>query len=166
MKYTLLFFYLFLFTADALLAQFLPANYNLEWNTKSNNASESMPCGGGDIGMNVWVENGDLLVYVARSGSFNEENAMMKAGRIRLRLSPNPFAGKNFRQQLHLDEGHITVQGDYNGIKATIKIWADVFKPVSHIVITAGKNINVVAAYESWRFKYTVIKPRENFGNS
>ncbi|WP_347915741.1 DUF5703 domain-containing protein, partial [Bacteroides fragilis] len=30
---------------------------NLVWNTQSRNASESMPCGGGDIGMNVWVEN-------------------------------------------------------------------------------------------------------------
>ena len=39
-----------------------------------------MPCGGGDIGMNVWVENGELLIYVARSGSFNEDNALMKAG--------------------------------------------------------------------------------------
>ena len=28
---------------------------NLVWNTQSRNASESMPCGGGDIGMNVWV---------------------------------------------------------------------------------------------------------------
>ena len=30
---------------------------NLVWNIQSRNASESMPCGGGDIGMNVWVEN-------------------------------------------------------------------------------------------------------------
>ena len=48
-------------------------NYNIVWNTQSKNASESMPCGGGDIGMNVWVEKGVLLVYVTRSGSFNEE---------------------------------------------------------------------------------------------
>jgi len=43
-------------------------NYNIIWTTQSKNASESMPCGGGDIGMNVWVENGELLIYVARSG--------------------------------------------------------------------------------------------------
>ena len=29
---------------------------NVVWNTSSRNSSESMPCGGGDIGMNVWVE--------------------------------------------------------------------------------------------------------------
>ena len=37
---------------------------NLVWNTQSRNASESMPCGGGDIGMNVWVENDDVLFYL------------------------------------------------------------------------------------------------------
>ena len=133
MKYILLLIYSFLIDTGCLLAQFSPTRYNLEWATQSSNASESMPCGGGDIGMNVWVENGDLLIYVARSGSFNEENAMMKAGRVRLKLFPNPFTGKNFNQQLHLDEGYVTVLGENNGIKATIKIWADVFQPVAHL---------------------------------
>lgn len=29
--------------------------YNVVWTTQSQNSSESMPCGGGDIGLNVWV---------------------------------------------------------------------------------------------------------------
>ena len=33
-------------------------DYNIVWNSQSQNSSESMPCGGGDIGLNVWVENG------------------------------------------------------------------------------------------------------------
>ncbi|MDY3674353.1 MAG: DUF5703 domain-containing protein, partial [Prevotella sp.] len=36
------------------------------WTTQSDNSSGSMPCGGHDIGMNVWVERGDLLVYLSR----------------------------------------------------------------------------------------------------
>lgn len=28
--------------------------YNVVWDTPSRNALESMPCGAGDIGMNVW----------------------------------------------------------------------------------------------------------------
>ena len=50
----LLFFCFFinlLLTANA-----QPKDY--EWRTPSKNSSESMPCGGGDIGMNVWVEGG------------------------------------------------------------------------------------------------------------
>ena len=66
--------------------------YNVAWTSPSQNSSESMPCGGGDTGMNVWVENGDLLCYVQRSGCFDENNQYLKLGRIRLNLQPNPFA--------------------------------------------------------------------------
>jgi Domain of unknown function (DUF5703) len=147
-------------------AQKINSNYNVVWYEQSKHAGESMPCGGGDIGMNVWVENGELLIYVARSGSFNEDNAMMKAGRIRVKLSPNPFAGKILKQELHLQEGYVTVKGEGNAVKATIKIWADVFKPVAHIEIDASKKIVVEAAYESWRYQDRIVKARENFGNS
>ena len=45
-----------------------------------------MPCGGGDIGMNVWVEEGDVLFYLSRSGTFDENNCLLKQGRFRIRL--------------------------------------------------------------------------------
>ena len=62
-----------------------------------------MPCGGGDIGMNIWVEEGDLLFYVSRSGTFDENNCQLKQGRFRIRLSPNPLKdAKDFRQELKL----------------------------------------------------------------
>jgi hypothetical protein len=156
-------------------------NYNIVWNTPSKNASESMPCGGGDIGMNVWVENGDLLVYVAKSGNFDENNALMKTGRIRIKLDskettslelhpdiPKLKKGKaaNFKQELHLQEGFITVEGENHGVKIKVTIWADVYSPVAHFDITSNKKINVEASYESWRYQDRVIKARENFANS
>jgi hypothetical protein len=125
-----------------------------------------MPCGGGDIGMNVWVENGDVLIYVARSGNFNEDNALMKAGRVRIKLSPNPFNGKAFKQELHLQEGYVTVDGENNGVKATVRIWVDVFNPIAHFNITSSRKIAVEAVYENWRYQDRVIKSRENFANS
>jgi hypothetical protein len=159
-------FFFFLFFIDIQLNAQTNNNYNIVWNTQSKNASESMPCGGGDVGMNVWVENGEVLIYVAKSGSFNEDNAMMKAGRIRLKLLPNPFDGQLFKQELHLQEGYVSIDGENNGVKATLKIWADVFNPVAHIDISANKKINATAAYESWRYQDRIIKSRENFGNS
>jgi len=45
--------------------------YNVIWTTPSRGASKSMPCGGGDIGLNVLVESGDVLYYLARSGSLD-----------------------------------------------------------------------------------------------
>jgi len=158
--------YLLLFKVGFVVAQAQVPHYNIIWTTQSKNASESMPCGGGDIGMNVWVEKGELLIYVSRSGSFNEDNALMKAGRIRVKFFPNPFDGKTFKQELHLQEGYVTVDGENNGVKATVRIWADVFNPVAHIDIDANKKISVEAAYESWRYQDRVIKARENFGNS
>ena len=155
-----------LFKVGFVVAQAQVPHYNIIWTTQSKNASESMPCGGGDIGMNVWVEKGELLIYVSRSGSFNEDNALMKAGRIRVKFFPNPFDGKTFKQELHLQEGYVTVDGENNGVKATVRIWADVFNPVAHIDIDANKKISVEAAYESWRYQDRVIKARENFGNS
>src|SRR5688572_9512861 len=161
-----LFLILFFLWSANLFSQTKESNYNIVWTTHSKNSSESMPCGGGDIGMNVWVENGDVLIYVARSGSFDENNGLMKAGRIRIKLSPNPFDGKVFKQELHLKQGYVTIDGESNDIKATIKIWADVFNPVAHIDISSNRKINAEASYESWRYQDRVIKARENFGNS
>jgi hypothetical protein len=144
----------------------LPSSYDIIWTTPSNNPSESMPCGGGDIGMNVWVENGDVLIYVTRSGNFDEHNTLMKTGRLRLKLYPNPFTGTIFKQQLHLQEGYVTVEGENNGVKAKLKIWADVFNPVAQVDISSNKKITVEAAYESWRYQDRVVKARENFANS
>ena len=62
-----------------LLAWSQPKDY--VWTTPSKNSSESMPCGGCDVGMNVWMEDGDVLFYLSRSGSFDENNTLLKAGR-------------------------------------------------------------------------------------
>ena len=106
MKHIIFFICIFLLVSTDSFAQ-VTKEYNLVWTSQSKNASESMPCGGGDIGMNVWVEKGELLIYAAKSGSLNADNAMMKAGRIRIKLSPNVFEGTIFKQQLHLQEGWI-----------------------------------------------------------
>src|SRR5215203_6921490 len=108
---------------------------NITWTSQSKNASESMPCGGGDIGLNVWVENNELLIYVARSGSFDETNALLKMGRIRVRLSPNPFEGDIFRQQLLLRDGQVSIAAANGKLKTNIKVWVDVFSPTVHVNI-------------------------------
>ncbi|MBO0947916.1 hypothetical protein J2I46_04935 [Fibrella sp. HMF5405] len=143
------------------------AQYNVAWSAQSNNSSESMPCGGGDIGLNVWVEKGDLLFYVGKSGTFDHNNAVLKLGRVRVRLSPNPFAANNrFSQQLVLNDGYVQLNGNAAGISATVKVWVDVFRPVIHVDIASNRAINAEASYESWRFADHVVKGRENNANS
>jgi hypothetical protein len=142
------------------------ASNNLVWKSQSRNSGESMPCGGGDIGLNVWVENGDLFFYISKSGSFDENNAMLKAGRVRIQCSPNPFEGGSFRQELVLHDGHVVINASANGIKFTGKIWVDVFRPVIHADIATSKPVTATVTYESWRYHDYISKGIENRTNS
>jgi hypothetical protein len=136
--------------------------YNVNWTSQSKNSGESMPCGGGDIGLNVWVEKGELLFYIARSGTFDENNAMLKLGRVRVRLSPNPFDGNDFKQQLTLQNGAVLINGKNGDITTQIKLWVDVYRPVIHLSIKSNKAIKTEAAFESWRYQDRAVKGTEN----
>jgi hypothetical protein len=125
---------------------------NVVWNSQSKNAGESMPCGGGGAGLNVWVENGELLCYLQRSGCFDENNQYLKLGRLRVRLEPNPFAGgESFRQELNLRQGNVEITGKKGELQAQIRIWAEVFRPIIHVEVSASQPVQVSAAYEGWR---------------
>lgn len=139
-----------------------PGTYNVLWTSQSKNASESMPCGGGDIGLNVWVENGDLLFYLSRSGAFDESNAMLKLGRVRLTLSSDPFNGNDFTQELKLHEGHVVVSGG----NTSVELWVDVFRPVVHVDIKSARPVTITAAYENWRYNDRTQALKEMRGNS
>lgn len=125
-----------------------------------------MPCGGGDIGLNVWVENGDILFYMSRSGAFDEHNTLLKQGRIRIRLSSNPFGGDKFRQELALDEGCVKIYGENNGQKTMARIWVDIFNPVIRIDIENNKNTTAEIHYENWRYKDRLLRKQEGNQNS
>ncbi|MBS7229554.1 hypothetical protein KHA90_00835 [Flavobacterium psychroterrae] len=161
MKYII---YIFLFITLCIKAQ-IPVlnNYNQIWNTQSNNASESMPLGGGDIGMNVWVEKGDLYFYFSRSGTFDEHNTLLKLGRVKVTLTPNPFKdNEGFSQELILKDGYISIA--QNNTK--IKLWVDVFKPVIHLDLESKTALKMTASYETWRYKNRDSKGKANNANS
>ena len=145
-------------SAVGMVAQ--PEDY--EWRTQSQNSSESMPCGGGDIGMNVWVEQGDVLFYVSQSGSFDENNTLLKAGRFRLSLSPG-LNMEHFRQTLHLEEGYVEVSDG----QLSIQLWADVWKPVVHVDVSSPRiKQSMAITYENWRTKEFELTKRECFQTS
>ena len=135
---------LVLSTASA--ADYKPKDY--VWTTQSQNSSESMPCGGHDIGMNVWVEDGDVLFYVSQSGWFDENNTLLKAGRWRIHFDDQLVAG-TFEQRLCLDDGAVYITlGDMK-----IRLWADVADPVVFCDISSKKKVKTTLSYESWRYK-------------
>ncbi|WP_340114672.1 DUF5703 domain-containing protein [Maribellus mangrovi] len=144
----------------------LPENYNVVWNSQSVNSSESMPCGGGDIGLNVWVENGDLLFYMAQSGTFDENNTMPKLGRVRIQCDPNPFDGAIFRQELQLERGNVLITAEKDGVETKFEIWVDVFDPGIHVEAESDEAIGFQASYESWRYMDHELRKFESFQNS
>lgn len=141
--------YLLLLVGLLLKAQ--PQDY--VWTSPGTCSQESMPVGGGSIGMNVWMEQGDIVLYVSHSGAFDENNTLLKAGRIRIKLTPVLNASSNrFRETLHLYDGYLTLNdGDQK-----VTIWADVWKSVVHIEIKGSKPVKVEARYENWR---TIPRP-------
>ena len=161
MKYIIYIFFFFTLLVKAQTP--VLNNYNQIWTTQSNNSSESMPLGGGDIGLNVWIEKGDLYFYFSRSGTFDEHNTLLKLGRVKVTLTPNPFTdNEGFRQELVLKDGYISItQKD-----TKIKLWVDVFKPVIHLDLESKTPVKMTTSYESWRHKNRGSKGKANNANS
>lgn len=130
------------------------------WRTMSHNSSESMPVGGGDIGLNVWAEDGDVLFYIGRSGAYDEHGTLLKQGRVRLHIPGDSTA--SFSQRLKLSEGYCEMM--INGSK--VIIWADVFRPVVHVEVESPKAISPELSYESWRYADRPFKKGEGRQNS
>ncbi|WP_293304026.1 DUF5703 domain-containing protein [Pedobacter sp. UBA5917] len=139
---------------------------NVTWTTQSLNSSESMPVGGGDIGLNLWVEKGNIYFYLSKSGTFDENNTLLKLGRVKLKLSPNPFEGKTFKQELVLKDGYAQISGSNGKLNTTINVWIDVFNPVIHLDVKSNQKTITEVGYESWRFDDRITKGKENNQNS
>src|ERR1039457_3597591 len=139
------------------------SRYNVMWDTPSHNAAGSMPIGNGEVGLNLWVEeNGDLLFYVSRTDAWSETCRLLKLGRIRLSLSPNPFIkGAPFRQELKLGEGMIEITAGAAGKVIKLKVFVDANAPVVHVVGESEQPLEVRAALETWRTSKKVLTGEE-----
>jgi len=130
----------------------IPSSYDIEWTSQSRHAGESMPVGGYDTGLNVWVEQGELLFYIGRSGCLDENNQLLKLGRIRLTFDPNPLAEQaKFQQALRLQDGRIEIKGRCSDMEILLQIWAETHRPVIHVEATASAGLVMTAGYETWR---------------
>ena len=104
---------------------------DVTWQELGRDENDSMPIGNGDVGANVCTEqNGDLVLLVAKSDAWTEIGQLVKLGRVRIQLSPNPFAGASeFRQTLHLANGSVELASGANHLR----IWVDANHPVLHV---------------------------------
>ena len=134
----------------------LPAptdSLEVTWTSPGTNAAGSMPLGNGDISVNAWAEtNGDLLLYIGKSDSWDGNGRLLKLGRLRLHFLNHPFAAANpFRQTMHADRGEITIEAGPAGAQLQIRIWVDANRPVVRIECESDRNLEVETRLELWR---------------
>lgn len=134
-------------------------DYNVVWTSPSENAAGAMPIGNGEVGLNVWVEpDGDLRFYVARTDAWSECCRLLKLGRVRVHLSPNPFTpGQSFRQELKLRDGQIVIQaGD-----VSLCLFVDAAAPVVYVTGQSDTPRTITATWETWRTEKHVLVGEE-----
>ncbi len=129
------------------------SDYNVIWNSPSLNSMGSMPAGNGDIGINLWVEkNGDLLFYLSKTDAWSENGRLLKIGKIRLSLSPNPFIeGNKFLQELILHDGVIRIEAGKGENTVIISVWIDANNPVVEMDVKSKSPISAKVTTEPWR---------------
>jgi alpha-L-fucosidase 2 len=153
--------YVSLLTLAAALA--CARNYDVTWNSPSRDSSGSMPLGNGDIGLNLWVEEGgDLLFYISKTDAWSSDTRLLKVGRVRVKLTPNPFLkGLPFRQTLRLDEGEIEIEAGPKTSPVRLVAWVDANAPLIRVEAVGKRAFRMEARLEVWRTAPRVLQGAE-----
>jgi len=140
--------------------------YNVVWTGAGTRGLDSMPAGGGNIGLNVWTQDGDVLFYIGSPDSLTEGRLtdslygerphgemLTKLARVRVRLTPHE-ADAAVTQELELETN--TVRVDFSragGERVSLRLRADVHQSVVHVEGTATPAVGVEFVLEldgSW----------------
>ena len=121
------------------------------WTSPGTNENNSMPLGNGDIAVNVWTEqNGDIVLLLAKSDAWSENGQLLKLGRVRVKLAPNPFISPHgFTQTLRLESDEVQFRSGKN----IAHIWVDANNPVVHLEVQSEQPVQLAATSELWRTK-------------
>lgn len=138
-------------------------SYNVVWDSLSKNYGGSMPLGNGDIALNVWVEkDGDLQFFIAKTDAWDDNARLVKVGKVRVRLDPNPFAGGGpYRQTLSLADATLKVEAGQGDRRVSVRVWVDANHPAIHVEAESASPLEASAAIELWRtrpFEYTPLQ--------
>lgn len=136
---------------------------NVVWDSPSRDSSGSMPLGNGDIGLNVWAEEGgDLLFYVSKTDAWSENARLLKLGRIRVSFEPNPFGrGQLFRQTLSLSDASIVIMAGEGEKTLNVRVWVDANNPMIHVDASSATPFGMTASLEIWRTSERALADEE-----
>jgi hypothetical protein len=140
--------------------------FNTVFNSPSKDEADSIPLGNGTTGINLWVEeNGDLLFYLARNDAISEVHRLLKLGRIRVSLSPNPFAaGKPYRQELRLRHGCCDIVAGPKGQEVRLNIFVDSDSQTVYVAGIADQPVSVKVKLENWRTQRNDLREQGSIG--
>jgi len=107
--------------------------------------------------LNAWVEpSGDLLFYIGKSDSWEDNSRLAKVGLVRIRLAPALLApGTAFCQELVTDRGTmvVTATPPNGGKPVTLRLWVDANHPVIHATVDSPSPVAATASFDLWRTK-------------
>ena len=137
------------------------AKYDVVWDRPGAGSKDSMPAGNGEIGINVWSEKetGSVCFYIGKTDSWDESGRLLKIGKVRIKIEPDPFAGgARFTQRLRLGDGAIEVAAGEGPAAARLRIWADANKPVVRVEAHVPASSVMTASIEPWRIAPAELK--------
>ena len=137
------------------------AKNDVTWPALGKDENDSMPLGNGDIGINAWTETtGDIVLLVGKDDAWSENDELLKPGRVRIKLTPNPFTAGGFTQALKLETGELLLtDGESN-----VRIWVDANHPVIPVELHSNQAVQVEATLEVWRTEARNYDPQGENG--
>ncbi|MHB8522953.1 MAG: DUF5703 domain-containing protein [Limisphaerales bacterium] len=127
--------------------------FNVVWDSPSADHHGSMPLGNGDIALNAWAtRDGDLQFYISKTDAWDDNARLLKVGKVRVHLEPNPFAdGQTFRQTLSLRDATLNVEAGEGARRTRVRVWVDANHPVIHVTAESAAPLEATAVVELWR---------------
>jgi alpha-L-fucosidase 2 len=124
--------------------------YNVVWDSPSKDVNGTMPIGNGQTALNVWwQENGDLQFFIARTDAWDQAGRLVKVGKVRIALDPNPVkAGQAFRQTLDLKSGTIDFALGQGDQQVRVRLWVDANQSVIHVDMEGKGETKATATIE------------------
>jgi hypothetical protein len=136
------------------------SRHDVVWTSPSRDEHGTMPIGNGDIAANVWVEpDGTLSLYLAKSDSWDDNARLLKLGRLRVRLDPDPLAkDATFVQRLDLANGVIDLTMGSPESPTKVVVYVDAHRPVCVVDVLSTLPVHVEVQLDPWRLEPRTVK--------
>ncbi|MBI1925373.1 hypothetical protein HYR99_14120, partial [Candidatus Poribacteria bacterium] len=110
---------------------------------------------------------GALVFYISKTDAWNENGSLLKLGRVRVQLSPNPFTTQTsevsktsevyFQQTLKLRQGEIEIRAGAGDSQVTLRVWVDALHPVVRVEAESAKAFEIRIVLEIWRHQKRLL---------